>query len=150
MRLGAPIGSGTGLNLVGTRSCRSESYLLSARLGRGHRREEDPVSAPTGGNALRTDFDLMRSVAAAIDTRNEEIRASLQAFIGRMSGVPQSVWGGAAADRFKDVVHRWNAESMKLHQALHGIAETIRYNEVALREAADSHAAHIGAAAGHL
>ncbi len=44
------------------------------------------MSTPTGGNALSTDFDLMRSVAAAIDTRNEEIRATLQAFIGRMSG----------------------------------------------------------------
>jgi WXG100 family type VII secretion target len=108
------------------------------------------VSAPAGGNALSTDFDLMRSVAAAIDTRNEEIRAALQAFIGRMSGVPQSVWGGLAASRFKDVVHRWNAESMKLHQALHGIAEAIRYNEVALRDAAEDHALHIGAAAGDL
>ena len=108
------------------------------------------MSAPTGGNALSTDFDLMRSVAAAIDSRNEEIRAALQAFIGRMSGVPQSVWGGAAASRFKDVVHRWNAESMKLHEALHSIAETIRYNQVALQDAADSHAAHIGAAAGSL
>jgi WXG100 family type VII secretion target len=108
------------------------------------------VSAPTGGNALSTDFDLMRSVAAAIDSRNEEIRAALHAFIGRMSAVPQSVWGGAAASRFKDVVHRWDAESMKLHQALHSIAETIRYNQVALQDAADSHAVHIGAAAGSL
>jgi WXG100 family type VII secretion target len=108
------------------------------------------VSVPANGNALSTDFDLMRSVAAAIDTRNEEIRATLQAFIGRMSGVPQSVWGGMAASRFREVVDRWNAESMKLNQALHCIAETIRYNEVALRDAADNHAAHIGAAAGNL
>jgi WXG100 family type VII secretion target len=108
------------------------------------------VSTPTGGNALSTDFDLMRSVAGAIDTRNEEIRATLQSFIGRMSAVPQSVWGGMAASRFRDVVHRWNAESMKLHHALHSIAETIRYNEVTLRDAADNHAHHIGAAAGNL
>jgi hypothetical protein len=39
---------------------------------------------------------------------------------------------------------------MKLHQALHGIAEAIRYNEVALRDAAEDHALHIGAAAGNL
>jgi WXG100 family type VII secretion target len=103
-----------------------------------------------GGSALSADFDLMRSVAAAIDTRNEEIRAALQAFIGRMSSVPQSVWGGMAASRFKDVVDRWNTESVKLHQALHSIAETIRYNEVTLRDAADDHARHIGAAAGSL
>jgi WXG100 family type VII secretion target len=109
-----------------------------------------PTGAPTGANALSTDFDLMRSVAAAIDTRNEEIRSTLQAFIGRMSSVPSSVWGGAAAARFKDVVQRWNAESMKLHQALHSIGETIRFNEVTLRDAADSHALHIGAAAGNL
>lgn len=108
------------------------------------------MSAPTGGNALSADFDLMRSVAASIETRNEEIRAALQAFIGRVSDVPQSVWGGMAASRFRDVVHRWNAESMRLHHALHSIAETIRYNEVVLRDAADDHAAHIGAAAGNL
>ncbi|MGB6207130.1 WXG100 family type VII secretion target [Mycobacterium sp.] len=101
-------------------------------------------------NTLSTDFDLMHSVARSIDTHNEEIRTTLHAFIGRMSSVPPSVWGGAAAARFKDVVQRWNAESMKLNHALHGIAETIRYNEVALRESADSHAHHIGTAAADL
>jgi WXG100 family type VII secretion target len=115
------------------------------RLGKGGK-----VNRSAGGNTLSTDFDLMRSVAAAIDTRNEEIRTTLQAFIGRMSSVPSSVWGGAAAARFKDVVHRWNAESMKLHHALHSIADTIRYNEAALREAADNHAHHIGSAGGNL
>jgi WXG100 family type VII secretion target len=135
---------------MGTARRRLESYFSLARLGPRRSAERGHVSAPAGGNALSTDFDLMRSVAAAIDTRNEEIRAALQAFIGRMSGVPQSVWGGMAASRFKDVVHRWNAESMKLHQALHGIAEAIRYNEVALRDAAEDHALHIGAAAGDL
>jgi WXG100 family type VII secretion target len=108
------------------------------------------VSAPAGGNTLSTDFDLMRSVAATTDTRNEEIRAMLQAFIGRVSSVPPSVWGGAAAACFKDLVDRWNAESTKLHHALHGIAEAIRYNEVALREAADNHAHHIATAGGNL
>jgi WXG100 family type VII secretion target len=114
-------------------------------LGKG-----EHVSTAAGSNTLSTDFDLMHSVAATIDTRNEEIRATLQAFIGRMSSVPPSVWGGAAAARFKDVVHRWNAESMELHHALHSIAETIRYNEAALREAADNHAHHIAAAGGNL
>jgi WXG100 family type VII secretion target len=108
------------------------------------------MSAPAGGHTLSTDFELMRSVAATIDNRNEEIRTMLQAFIGRMSSVPASVWGGAAAARFKDVVDRWNSESMKLHRALHGIAEAIRHNETALREAADSHARHIATAGGNL
>ena len=92
----------------------------------------------------------MRSVARVIETRNEEIRTTLQAFIGRISSVPPSVWGGAAAARFKDVVQRWNAESMRLHRALHGIAESIRINEAALREAADNHAHYIGTAGGNL
>jgi WXG100 family type VII secretion target len=108
------------------------------------------MSTPAGGNTLSADFDLMCSVAGSIDTRNEEIRTTLQAFIGRMSSVPPSVWGGAAAARFKDVVQRWNAESLKLHHALHGIAETIRYNEAALRESADNHAHRIGTAGGDL
>jgi len=101
-------------------------------------------------NALSTDFDLMRSVAATTDARNEEIRAMLQAFIGRMGSVPPSVWGGLAAVRFKDVVERWNAESMRLYHVLHAIADTIRHNEAVLREAGQTHAHHIAAAGGNL
>jgi WXG100 family type VII secretion target len=102
------------------------------------------VTTPAGGS-LNTDFDLMTAVAAKTDTRNEEIRAMLQSFIGRMSSVPPSVWGGVAATRFRDVVDRWNVESVKLHVALQGIAETIRYNERALRDASESHSHQIGA-----
>jgi WXG100 family type VII secretion target len=112
--------------------------------------EGDWVSTPTGADPLSTDFDLMRAVAGTTDTRNEEIRAMLQAFIGRMSSVPSSVWGGLAAARFKDVVDRWNAESMRLYHVLHAIAETIRQNEATLQEAGQSHAHHIAAAGGQL
>ncbi|MGB8387202.1 WXG100 family type VII secretion target [Mycobacterium sp.] len=101
-------------------------------------------------NTLSTDFDLMRSVAGMTDARNEEIRAMLQAFIGRMSCVPPSVWGGLAAARFKEVVDRWNAESLRLYHVLHTIAETIRQNEATLREAGQNHAHHIAAAGGNL
>jgi WXG100 family type VII secretion target len=111
---------------------------------------ESNMSTPAGANALGTDFDLMRSVAATTDARNEEIRAMLQAFIGRMHGVPPSVWGGLAAVRFKQVVDRWNTESTRLYHVLHDIAETIRYNEAALREAGENHAHHIAAAGGDL
>ena len=150
MRGCGPVGPGIGLNLAGTRTDQGASYLSLSRLGPRPLARGEHVSTPTGGNALGTDFDLMRSVAADIDARNEEIRATLQSFIGRMSGVPASVWGGMAASRFRDVVHRWNAESMKLHHALQSIAETIRHNEVALRDATDNHALHIGAVAGNL
>jgi WXG100 family type VII secretion target len=105
------------------------------------------VSTP---NALSTDFDLMRSVAGTTDARNEEIRTMLQAFIGRMSSLPPSVWGGLAAARFKDVVERWNAESMRLYHVLHTIADTIRHNEAVLRDAGQTHAHHIAAAGGYL
>ncbi len=108
------------------------------------------MSSRAATNTLNTDFDLMRSVAATTDARNEEIRAMLHAFIGRVSGVPPSVWGGLAAVRFKDVVDRWNAESTRLHHVLHAIAETIRYNEATLREAAQSHADHIAATGANL
>jgi uncharacterized protein YukE len=74
----------------------------------------------------------------------------LQSFIGRMGSVPPSVWGGVAAARFRDVVERWNAESMKLHAALQRIAETIRYNEGTLREAGESHSHQIGSVATNL
>ena len=77
------------------------------------------MSTTAGANTLSTDFDLMRSVAGTPDPRNEEIRAMLQTFIGRMNSVPPSVWGGLAAARFKDVVDRWNTESLRLHHALH-------------------------------
>ena len=101
-------------------------------------------------NTLSTDFDLMRAVAGTTDARNAEIRAMLQAFIARMGSVPPSVWGGLAAARFKDVLDRWNAESTRLYRVLHSIAETIRQNEAALREAGENHAHHVAAVAGNL
>ena len=103
-----------------------------------------------GGGALTTDFELMTAVAGKTDARNEEIRAMLQSFIGRMGGVPQSVWGGVAAVRFRDVVERWNAESTRLHTALQRIAETIRQNERTLREASETHSHQIGSVATNL
>lgn len=96
--------------------------------------------------ALNTDFGLMSAVAGKIDGRNEEVRAMLGAFIGQMTNVPSSVWGGAAAARFREVVDRWNAESLTLHQSLQRIAETIRLNERTLREAAELHSLRISSA----
>ena len=55
------------------------------------------MTTPAGGS-LNTDFDLMTAVAGKIDVRNEEIRAMLQSFIGRMTSVPPSVWGGVGGD----------------------------------------------------
>lgn len=101
------------------------------------------MTTPTGG-ALNTDFELMGSVAGAIDARNEEIRAMLQSFIGRMTSVPPSVWGGVAAVRFREVVDRWNGESVKLHTALQRIAETVRSNQQTLIAASDGHSHQIG------
>ncbi|MGB0972454.1 MAG: WXG100 family type VII secretion target [Mycobacterium sp.] len=102
------------------------------------------------GSTLATDFDLMLSVAGKTDARNDEIRALLQSFIGKMTNVPPSVWDGVAAARFRDVVERWNAESLKLDAALQRIAETIRANERTLREAADSHSQRISSVADNL
>lgn len=108
------------------------------------------VIGMAASNTLSTDFDLMRSVAATTDARNEELRAMLQAFVGRMNGVPPSAWGGLAAARFKDVIDRWNAESLRLYHALNTIADTIRHNAAALQEAGQNHAHRIGAAGGNL
>jgi len=103
-------------------------------------------SVPAGATTLSADFDVMLAVAAATDARNEEIRSMLGSFVGRMRAVPPSVWSGMAAARFQDVLDRWNAESLSLHHALARIAETIRRNERALREVAESHSHHIAAA----
>jgi uncharacterized protein YukE len=93
--------------------------------------------------ALNADFGLMSTVAGKIDSRNEETGAMLRTFIGQMSTVPPSVWGGVAAVRFREVVDRWNAESLALHQSLQRIAETIRLNERTLRESAEGHSHRI-------
>ncbi|AKS35639.1 WXG100 family type VII secretion target [Mycolicibacterium goodii] len=93
---------------------------------------------------LGADFDVMTTVAGRIDVLGDDIRAMLQTFIGRMSSVPPNVWGGVAAARFREVVERWNSESVTLHTALQRIAETIRQNERTLREAADGHAQRLG------
>ena len=95
---------------------------------------------------LSADFDVMLAVAANTDARNAEIRSMLQAFVARMRAVPPSVWSGMAAARFQDVVDRWNTESLRLHHALARIAETIRLNERALREVAETHSHHIAVA----
>jgi ESAT-6 family protein len=94
-------------------------------------------------DALNVDLGLMSAVAAKIDERNEETAAMLRTFIGQMTSVPSSVWGGVAAMRFREVVDRWNTESLALHQALRRIAETIRLNEQTLREAAEQHSHRI-------
>lgn len=104
------------------------------------------ATGPDGSNALSTDFDLMRGVAASIDTRSDDIRAMLAGFVGRMRSVPPSVWGGLAAGRFQDVMTRWDAESARLIGSLHGIAQTIRDNERTLLEAAHHHSRRIAAA----
>ncbi|MBX7451993.1 WXG100 family type VII secretion target [Mycolicibacterium sp. 3033] len=109
-----------------------------------------PIPSGATGGALSTDFDLMAAVASRTDARNEEIRAMLASFIGQMSSVPASVWGGVAAARFRDVIDRWNAESLRLHASLQRIAETIRDNERTLRHVTDSHAHAIGSATDHL
>lgn len=108
------------------------------------------MTTPAAQGALTTDFTLMQSVAAATDSRSAELRTLLQSFIGRMASVPPSVWSGAAAARFKSVVEQWNSESTRLCHALDTIAETIRYNERALTQAADQHAHQIGATAADL
>ena len=100
------------------------------------------TTGPTG--PLGTDFEMMTSVAGRIDGLNDEVRAMLQTFIGKMSSVPPSVWGGVAAVRFRSVVDRWNGESLTLHTSLGRIAETIRTNERTLRAAADAHAQRLG------
>ena len=68
-------------------------------------------------------------------------------YLGSMSSVPPSVWGGVAATRFREVMERWNGESLKLHAALQRIAETIRDNERILRTTTDGHADRIGSVA---
>ncbi|MGV9802361.1 WXG100 family type VII secretion target [Mycobacterium sp. NPDC003449] len=109
------------------------------------------MAEPVGrAGALGTDFDVMTTVAGKVDVLNDDIRAMLATFIGRMTSVPPSVWGGVAALRFRDVVDRWNSESVKLHTALQRIAETIRINERTLREAADGHSQRLGAVGDHL
>ncbi len=102
------------------------------------------MTTPASG-ALNTDFELMAAVASQLDTGNEEIRAMLRAFIGQMTSVPASVWGGAAAARFREVVDRWDVESMRLHASLQRIAETIRLNERTLHEVAEAHSHAIAA-----
>jgi len=128
----------------------TETDGAASNIHIAHERHGRILMTTPGGGPLTTDFELMSAVAAKTDGRNEEIHAMLQSFIGRMTSVSPSVWGGVAAVRFRDVVERWNAESTKLHAALQRIAETIRYNERTLREAGESHSHQIGSVATNL
>jgi len=84
------------------------------------------MTTPAARDTLSTDFALMAQAAAATDARSTEVRGLLHTFIARMTAVPPTVWSGASAVVFRDVVDRWNSESMRLCAALDGIAETIR------------------------
>jgi WXG100 family type VII secretion target len=108
------------------------------------------MTTPESRDTLGTDFGLMSNAAAATEARGEEVRGLLRTFIADMTAVPPTVWSGAAASTFRDVVERWNAESMRLCAALEAIAETIRANESALRAAAERHAQALGAATADL
>ncbi len=110
-----------------------------------HRHPGEQMTTPHDG--LATDFELMARVAALTDSRSAEVRALLHSFLGRLTAVPPSVWSGSAATVFRDVMQRWNAESVRLCTALDAIAETIRTNERALRAAAERHAQQVGASA---
>lgn len=137
--------SGAVAKLDGTEIAQSQSNYITTK----EPDEGTDVATPSGlagTTTLSVDFDVMRAVATATDAKNEEIRGMLQAFVGQMRAVPPSVWSGMAAVRFQDVLDRWNAESLRLHHALARIAETIRHNERALREVAESHSRHIAAA----
>ncbi|BBZ00603.1 ESAT-6-like protein EsxU [Mycolicibacterium chitae] len=107
-----------------------------------------PHDTPQDG--LATDFALMAKVAALTDARSAEVRGLLHAFVGRLTAVPPSVWSGTAATVFRDVMQRWNAESVRLCTALDAIAETIRTNERALRAATERHAQQVSASAAEL
>ena len=61
-------------------------------------------------DTLTTDLTRMAKAAAATDARGAEVRALLQTFLARMTAVPPSVWSGAAAVAFQDVVQRWSLE----------------------------------------
>jgi hypothetical protein len=65
---------------------------------------DDPLRAQSLSlivGVILADFELVTAVAGKTDARNEEIRAMLQSFIGRMGSVPPSAWGGVAAARFR-------------------------------------------------
>lgn len=127
---------------MGTESAPPQSNFISTDDRYG-----GDVSTPAATTTtLSADFDVMHAVAAATDARNEEIRGMLQAFVARMRAVPPSIWSGLAAARFHEVLDRWNAESLSLNHALARIAETIRLNERALREVAETHSHRIAAA----
>src|SRR4029077_15884761 len=75
----------------------TEPEASASKLHIGHGQHGRILMTTPGGGPLPTDFDLMTAVAGKTDARNEEIRAMLQSFIGRMGSVPPSVWGGVAA-----------------------------------------------------
>jgi hypothetical protein len=60
---------------------------------------DDPLRAQSLSlivGVIFADFELVTAVAGKTDARNEEIRAMLQSFIGRMGSVPPWAWGGVA------------------------------------------------------
>jgi len=93
------------------------------------------MTTPAARDTLSTDFALMAQAAAATDARSTEVRGLLHTFIARMTAVPPTVWSGASAVVFRDVVDRWNSESMRLCAALDGIEQKLKQLKLSIRNA---------------
>src|SRR5437879_2338557 len=123
----------------------TETDAAASNFHIAHQRHGRIVMTTAGGGPLTTDFELMSAVAAKTDSRNEEIRAMLQSFIGRMTSVStsarlnaaldelraqiaplQQVWTREAAEAYRVEQTRWEQATAALNEILFNLGNAVR------------------------
>lgn len=77
---------------------------------------------------FRTELPTMQQSASRVLDVNGQIQSDLSSLMSRLEPLLSS-WQGEASGSFSTVKERWNANAVKLNNALRGIAETLQANE---------------------
>lgn len=100
--------------------------------------------------ALTFTPDQINSMATKVDDYNQQIQGELKRFKGHADSIAHTAWQGDAYKSYVDVVSRWDADAIKLQNALSQIADNMRANSKSLAEESEKHAHGIQSAANGL
>lgn len=92
---------------------------------------------------FNTNIGVMDTAAGRVDTVNDEITGLLRKVADSVDALSGTVWTGAGQARFAVIMSNWQQQSIKLNDALSGIAQTLRSNSSFLDSADQDSAAQL-------
>ncbi|MDG3010015.1 WXG100 family type VII secretion target [Rhodococcus sp. D2-41] len=96
--------------------------------------------------ATQSDMDIAARHVADV---NQQVQGELKALQGKLEML-QGSWVGISATEFHNIMERYQADSMKLSQALESISENIKANGSKFQESVEEHARILRSAGGGL